>query len=111
GRGSVTDRVDVAIGVEAAVGQLECVARAVDDGLDGEEAIGAALLARYGAQASMAAAVELAAELLGGMAFVRSPDIAHLMAAVRALAFHPPSRTSAAEPLATWLTGGPLDLA
>jgi hypothetical protein len=52
----------------------------------------------------------MAAELLGGIAFIRSPDIGYLIAAVRALAYHPPSRTAMAEALVDYLTGRPLRL-
>ncbi len=47
---------------------------------------------------------------LGGMAFVESPEIAYLLGATRALAFHPPSRAAAAGPIARYLAGGPLML-
>jgi alkylation response protein AidB-like acyl-CoA dehydrogenase len=110
GRGSVTDRASVAVGVESAVGQLEGVARAVDDGLSGDDAVAAVLVARFAVQTAMAAATDLAAELLGGIAFIRSSDVAYLSSAVRALAFHPPSRTSAAEPLLDYFAGEPLRL-
>jgi len=109
-RGSVTDRAAVAVAVESTAGQLEGVARAIDDGLSGDEAVSAVLVARYAAQTTLAAAVDLAVELLGGMAFIRSSEVAYLSSAVRALAFHPPSRSSAAEPLLGYLTGGPLEL-
>lgn len=110
GRGSVTDRAAVAVGLESAVGQLEGVARAVDDGLSGDDAVAAVLVARYAVQAALAATTDLAVELLGGIAFIRSSDIAYLSCAVRALAFHPPSRSSAAEPLLDYFAGGPLRL-
>ena len=54
GRGSVTDRAAVALEVEAAVGQLEGVARAVQDGLSGDEAVAAVLVARYSVQGTLA---------------------------------------------------------
>jgi isobutylamine N-monooxygenase len=110
GRGSMTDRASVAVGVESAVGQLEGVARAIDDGLSGDDAVAAVLVARYAVQTAMAAATDLAVELLGGIAFIRSSDVAYLSSAVRALAFHPPSRTSAAQPLLDYFAGGPLQL-
>jgi hypothetical protein len=37
---------------------------------------------------------------LGGMSFIESPEIAYLLGATRALAFHPPSRAAAAGPIA-----------
>ena len=51
-----------------------------------------------------------AAATLGGMSFIESPEIAYLLGATRALAFHPPSRAAAAGPMARYLAGGPLIL-
>ena len=56
-------------------------------------------------RASMAAAASA-----GGMAFIGSSDIAYLLAASRALAFHPPSLTGASEPLADISIGAALVL-
>lgn len=109
-RGSVTDRAAVAVAVESVTGLLEGAARAIDAGVDGEEAVAAVLVARYASQDALTAAVDAATELLGGMAFIASGEVAYLSSAVRALAFHPPSRSSAAEPLLSYLAGGPLDL-
>lgn len=110
GRGSVSDRASVAIGVESAVALLDGVARAVDDGLSGDDAVASVLIARYAVQQAIVTATDLAVELLGGVAFIGSPDVSYLAGAVRALAFHPPSRGSAAEPLLDYLVGGPLTL-
>ena len=51
-----------------------------------------------------------AAAAAGGMSFIESPEIAYLLGATPALAFHPPSRTTAAGPIARHLAGGPLTL-
>ena len=51
-----------------------------------------------------------AAAAAGGMAFIESPEIAYLLGATRALAFHPPSRAAAAGPIARYLAGGSLAL-
>ncbi|HWH01650.1 MAG TPA: acyl-CoA dehydrogenase family protein [Pilimelia sp.] len=99
GRGSVTDRLEVGLRLETAVGLLEGVARAAQ-----------VLVARYAAQEALTAAAQRAAELLGGMAFVSAPDVAYLASAVRALAFHPPSRTAAAQSLVDYFGGEPLRL-
>jgi alkylation response protein AidB-like acyl-CoA dehydrogenase len=110
GRGSVTDRAQAAIQLESAVALVESVARAIGDGLTGDAAVSAVLVARYAAQQALREAADLAAELLGGIAFIRSPDIGYLIAAVRALAYHPPSRTAMAEALVDYFTGRPLRL-
>ncbi|MDJ1135803.1 acyl-CoA dehydrogenase family protein [Streptomyces iconiensis] len=109
-RGSVTDRAALAVSSESAYALLEGTARAVRDGLDGDEAVAAVLVARFAAQDTMAAAADQALELLGGIDFISSPDNARLARSVRPLAFHPPSRTSTAEPLLGYFTGGPLHL-
>ena len=110
GRGSVTDRAQAAIQLESAVALVEGVARVLDDGLTGDAAISAVLVARYAAQQALRTAADMAAELLGGIAFMRSPDIGYLVAAVRPLAYHPPSRTTMAQPLVDYFTGQPLRL-
>lgn len=111
-RGSVTDRAALAVRSESAHLLLEGTARAVRDGdLAGEEAVAAALVARFTAQDALVRTADLALELLGGMDFIRSPEGSLLAAAVRPLAFHPPSRTSTAEPLVSYFGGAPLVLA
>ena len=51
-----------------------------------------------------------ASAAIGGMGFIESPEVAYLLGATRALAFHPPSRAAAAGPLARYLTGQALTL-
>ncbi|MFJ9421789.1 acyl-CoA dehydrogenase family protein [Streptomyces sp. NPDC101249] len=110
GRGSEGDRAALAIGCEAAFAQLEGAARAVRDGLAGEAAVAEVLVARYAAQRALAHAADQALDLLGGIDFIRGSDRSRLAMAVRPLAFHPPGQSSAAEPLLSWFTGGPLEL-
>ena len=110
GRGSVTDRAQAVIQLESAIALVEGVARAIDDGLTGDAAVTAVMVARYAAQPVLRAAADMAAELLGGIAFMRSPDIGYLVAAVRPLAYHPPSRTAMAQALVDYFTGNPLRL-
>lgn len=109
-RGSVTDQAAMAVRLESAIAGVEGVARAVRDGVDGDEAVAAVLVARYAAQEAISSAVDLAIELLGGIAFISSGDVAYLAAATHPLAFHPPSRFSAAEALLEHFRGGPLIL-
>lgn len=111
GRGGTADRADLALKVESAFALLEGAARAVRDGLQGEAAVAAVLVARYAAQESLVRAADRSLELLGGIDFIRSNENARLAAAVRPLAFHPPGRASAEEPLLKWFTGEPLELA
>ncbi len=110
-RGGSGERAALAVRAEAAFALLEGAARGVRDGLAGEAAVAEVLVARYAAQDALVQAADQALELLGGIDFIRSGDHARLAAAVRPLAFHPPGRASAAEPLLQWFAGGPLELA
>jgi alkylation response protein AidB-like acyl-CoA dehydrogenase len=110
GRGSVTDRAQAGIQLESAVALIEGAAAALDGGLAGDAAVAAVLVARYAIQAILREATDVAAELLGGIAFMRSPDIGYLIAAARPLAYHPPSRTAMAQALVDYFTGQPLRL-
>lgn len=109
-RGSVTDRAALGIQLEAAVGLTEGAARAVRDGLFGEEAVAAALTARFAVQKALAAVSEQAIELLGGITFIKSPEVAYLSSALHPLAFHPPGRTSSSSHLVEYFNGGPLQI-
>ncbi|MFJ3644396.1 acyl-CoA dehydrogenase family protein [Streptomyces sp. NPDC090108] len=110
GRGSVSDRAALGVRLQAAVDLQEGAARAVADGVGGDEAVASVLVARYASQDLLAGAVDAATEMLGGMSFVGSPDVAYLASAVRALAFHPPSRGSLAAQLVAYFEGNPLHL-
>lgn len=110
-RGSATDRAALAVRTEGAYALLEGTARAVRDGLAGDDAVAAVLVARFAAQEALESATGLALELLGGIDFIRSGESALLAHSVRPLAFHPPSRTSTAEALLAYFDGKPLVLA
>jgi alkylation response protein AidB-like acyl-CoA dehydrogenase len=111
GRGSVTDRAALGVHLESAVALTEGMARALRDGVVGEDAVAAVLVTRFAVQKALAAAADQAVELLGGIAFITSSEIAYLSSAVRPLAFHPPSRTSTTQALVDYFAGGPLLLA
>ncbi len=87
---------------------LDGAARMVDDGEGGQDALGRALVVRFTAADAIRRAVSGAVELLGGMAFIGSPDVAQLAATSYAIAFHPPGRLAVADGLHSWFTGGPL---
>ncbi|UQI45970.1 acyl-CoA/acyl-ACP dehydrogenase [Streptomyces sp. HU2014] len=110
-RGTAGERAGLAVRLEAALAVLEGAARAVREGLAGEAAVAAVLVARYAVQEALPVVAAQALELLGGLDFIRRPDHARMAGAVRALAFHPPSRAGAAEPLLRYFGGGPLELA
>lgn len=108
GRGSDTDRAALLTGVEAAIGLAENVARIVDEGTVGNDELAGVLTARYAAQELLVSCADRAAELLGGLAFATDPDVGHLLAISRALAFHPPSRGATARALIDHHDGAPL---
>ncbi|WP_405691710.1 acyl-CoA dehydrogenase [Streptomyces sp. NBC_01185] len=110
GRGSAAERGTLLVRTEAAFDLLLGAARAVRDGVDGEEAVAQVLIARFAAQEALSLVTQQALELLGGIDFIRSSDHHRMAASVRPLAFHPPSQNSAVEPLLAYAAGGPLDL-
>ncbi len=110
GRGSAEDRALLAIELEAATAALEHVATTAASGGDVDTHLAQALYVRYAAERAIERVAMAASALAGGMAFIGSSDIAYLLAASRALAFHPPSRASASEPLVRHLAGEDLSL-
>jgi alkylation response protein AidB-like acyl-CoA dehydrogenase len=110
GRGSDEDRASLAIELETVAAALEQVASAATTTGDNDALLARALYARFATERAVERVVMPAAATLGGMSFIESPEIAYLLGATRALAFHPPSRAAAAGPLARYLAGGPLIL-
>jgi alkylation response protein AidB-like acyl-CoA dehydrogenase len=110
-RGDGPERVQLAIEAEGAMSSLEGVARAMQTGDRGEALLVQSLLVRFSVQQAIERISARAAELLGGMAFIGSTDVAYLFAASRALAFHPPSRLSVAPAIDGYLMGQPMQVA
>ena len=110
GRGSDEDRAGLAIELETMAAALEQVASAAATADDNDALLARALYVRFATEQAIERVVMSAAAALGGMAFIESPEIAYLLGATRALAFHPPSRAAAAGPIARYLAGGPLTL-
>jgi alkylation response protein AidB-like acyl-CoA dehydrogenase len=110
GRGSDMDRAELAIELQAAAAALEHAASAAVTAVDNDALLALALYARFATERAIERVVMSATAILGGMSFIESPEIAYLLAATRALAFHPPSRATAAAPIARYLTGAPLSL-
>lgn len=102
GRGSNQDRVLLAADLDAATASLLYVALS-EDNLEVVDAMSLGLSVRYAAERAVERATTAAFAVIGGMAFAGSAEIAYLLAASRALAFHPPSLPSTAEPLASLL--------
>ncbi|GAB7006322.1 acyl-CoA dehydrogenase family protein [Nocardioides sp. AN3] len=109
-RGSAEDRANLAIELEAAMASLEEVARFSEATDDNDELLARALFARYATEGTIERVVMAASATAGGMAFIGGGEVAYLLAATRALAFHPPSRAAAAGPIAAYLAGEPLAL-
>jgi alkylation response protein AidB-like acyl-CoA dehydrogenase len=109
-KGSADDRALLAIELETAAAALEHVAAGGAAAEDSDDLLARALYARYAAERTIERVTCSAAATAGGMAFISSSEVAYLLAASRALAFHPPSRAAAAEPLARHLAGAALVL-
>ncbi len=110
GRGSDEDRASLAIELQTMAAALEHVASAAATASDNDALLARALYVRFATERVIERVTMPAAAALGGMAFIESPEIAYLLGATRALAFHPPSRTAAASPIARYLANGPLTL-
>lgn len=109
-RGTVHDRCAVAAPLEHAMAAVESVASRLSEGNIGQRDFARALLVRYETQQAIERATARSAELMGGMAFVRSPGISYLCAASRALCYHPPARLAASKGLSDYLAGADLKL-
>ncbi len=105
GRGSDVDRAGLAIELEATAAALENVASTATATDDNDALLARALYVRYATERTIERVTAAAAALAGGMAFIESPEIAYLLGATRALAFHPPSREAAATPIVRYLSG------
>ncbi|XQE68670.1 acyl-CoA dehydrogenase family protein [Pseudomonas sp. P3C3] len=68
-----------------------------------EDSYSKALCTRFLVQGAIERSTNLAVELLGGMAFIASDEVAYLLAASRAICFHPISRAAATPLLASYL--------
>jgi alkylation response protein AidB-like acyl-CoA dehydrogenase len=107
-RGSATDRAAVAVRIESAAALTEGLARRIMDGETDNDTLASALVTRFAVQDAISAAVSQAVELLGGMAYIGSSDVAYLAAATHAIAFHPPSRSASAGALLDYYHGYPM---
>jgi alkylation response protein AidB-like acyl-CoA dehydrogenase len=105
-RGTAADRAALAVRAESAAALTEGIARRVMAGDVGNDGLVAALANRFTVQDLIRDTVGHAVELLGGMAFITSSEVAYLVAAAQAIGFHPPSRASMAEGMAGHYTDG-----
>ncbi len=110
-RGSVTDRAALAVRIESAAALTEGLARRITDGETDNDTLASALVTRFAVQDAITASVNQAVEMLGGMAYIGSSDVAYLAAASHCIAFHPPSRSNTAGGLLDYYQGYPMAVA
>lgn len=110
GKGIPSERVLLATEVEGAMAALEGLAYSIMNGEKDDKTVTKSLFVRYLVQRAIACVTTQAVEILGGMSFVKSSEVAYLLASVHALAFHPPSRLSISPALDKYLLGGTLSL-
>lgn len=91
--------------IESSMAAIESVARAVDDGERGQDISARLLFCRIVIRDALVRASSAAMESLGGIGFIKSPDIGYLAGALQAFAFHPPSRRSISETLTKYHGG------
>jgi len=84
---------------------LEGIARSMMINRRDNDELARMLFVRYLVQGVIERVTQQATEVLGGMAFVSSSEVSYLLAAARALAFHPPSKASITPELAGYLVG------
>lgn len=84
------------------------LASGLDSGRSDDELLGQVLLCRFQLQDALPALGAGCLEALGGMAFISSIDLAHRVASLGCLAFHPPSRNRSVGPLRRLHQGLPL---
>jgi alkylation response protein AidB-like acyl-CoA dehydrogenase len=111
GKGSPEERGWVLAQAEAQAAAIDGIACALHAGERGEALLARALATRCSAQAAIEAVAMRCAELLGGLAFIGSSEVAYLLCAARALAFHPPGRLQLTRALDEYAAGGALSVA
>ncbi len=107
-RGNETERMRLLTLTESTMMAIEGVATSIMHGHGEEVDVARALYVRYGTQRAIEEITQHAAELLGGVSYLESNEVSTLLAACRALAFHPPSRVSITPALDTFMLGEPL---
>ena len=109
-RGTADDRAAMSMELEASMAAIEGLAIQAETDENSQELVAKALFVRRSTQSSICRATDLAVEVLGGMSFIRDPATAYLLAASRALAFHPPTRGSSTAALDAYISGDELVL-
>ncbi len=111
GKGNAEERGLVLAQLDGLAAGIDGIGYALAEPGDAESLLARSLALRFAVQGTIEAVAMRCAELLGGMAFIGSPDVAYLLAACRAMAFHPPGRALATRALDEYVRGGGLNLA
>jgi hypothetical protein len=109
-RASDTKLVDLLSELETVHAALEHGIDRLAGGSDPDGALASALLVRYGVERAIVRVANGAAEALGGMAFIGSPDVATLIGGVSTLAARAPSRVRSAGSLVAFASGGAMEI-
>jgi len=110
GKGTSEERGGILAQVEAFSAAIDGVAYSLDAREDRDRLLSRALSTRFALQGAIETIAMRCAELLGGLAFIGSSEVAYLLCASRALAFHPPGRIPASRALDEYARGGILDV-
>ncbi len=89
-KGNAEERAQLVMQYENAASALDGIGYALQAKEDQRSLLSRALSTRFSTQATIEKLAMHSTELLGGMAFISSPDVAYRMTACRAMAFHPP---------------------
>jgi alkylation response protein AidB-like acyl-CoA dehydrogenase len=110
GKATAEERGGVVVQVESQAAAIDGIAYALQGGDDREGLLARALATRFSVQSAIEGLAMRCAEILGGMAFIGSTDVAYLLCASRAMAYHPPGRIHACRALDEYARGGLLDV-
>jgi isobutylamine N-monooxygenase len=102
---------DLGVRLDTATCLVEGLARMIGQRDWDNDALARSVITRLAVQDALGEATRRAVELLGGMAFITSPEIGYLLTASQLLAFHPPSRTAIAPNLSAYFSGHPFRFA
>ena len=110
GKGTSEERGFLLAQVEAYAAAIDGIAYGLNERKEREPLLARALATRIATQSAIETVAMKSAELLGGMAYFGSSEVAYLLAACRAMVFHPPGRIPATRALDEYSRGGTLDI-
>jgi alkylation response protein AidB-like acyl-CoA dehydrogenase len=106
GKGDFSQLSQIGIELEGAKSTLLGVAGLIERGQFNNDTVAKMLFARFSVQHAIIRATDIATEVLGGINFSQSSDIAYLLAASRGICFHPISRNGANPIMSGFMTDG-----